>query len=179
MEPFVRYIFQRQIADQCELALRGVAMMRAELASNAPIRVDLWQGIQIFAMASGNVSKALWGSTAKSAEGRADLRASLGVSDESVLKERTVRNHLEHFDERIDKWAKADNRGNFMDQHIGAPESVDGLDRTERFRVYDPDAGVVYFWGAQIEVEPVVHELARVLGAAERALRSPDWFKES
>ncbi|RBO73050.1 hypothetical protein [Microbacterium sp. H6] len=180
MDSQVRYIFQQQVADQCELALLGIRMMNAGLDARAPNRDELWHGIQVFVTAAGNVSKALWGAGGRRAGERAELRASLAVSDESALKGFTFRNHFEHFDDRISTWAKDDNRGNYLDRHIGAPESVLGPESTERFRVYDPQTGIVYFWGDQIEVGPVAAELTRLHGVAKHALlQPPSWPDES
>ncbi len=49
--------------------------------------------------ARANISKALWGSGGRLASERAELRASIDVSDDSPLRYVGMRNKFEHFDE--------------------------------------------------------------------------------
>ncbi|MCK2024074.1 hypothetical protein KZC52_14135 [Microbacterium sp. kSW2-24] len=182
MDRTVLSTFQRQVADQAALGLRGLAIMHAGLTEldaawdGIPDRSaleaagnEVWAGVQIFVTASGNVSKALWGSGGERAGRRADLRSSLGVLDESPLRGFTFRNHFEHFDERIDRWASASDRRVLLDRHIGPADSVSGPEGRERLRVLDPEAGILYFWGDQFDIAPIADELTRLLGRAGAA----------
>jgi hypothetical protein len=75
-----------------------------------------WMSLQTFLTFAGNVSKLLW--PVKKANKRgADLRRELGV-DGLALECRELRNHLEHFDERIDVWLESGRGQNFRDRLI-------------------------------------------------------------
>ena len=63
-----------------------------------------WYGVQAALIAVGNVSKILWGQRAMYRTERAALREFLGIEEGSVLQPTTMRNHFEHFDERINWW---------------------------------------------------------------------------
>lgn len=77
-------------------------------------RMDrFWFSMQSIIVASANVSKALWGSgraQKKIVAQRAPLRESLGIEDGSPFELRDLRNHLEHFDERLEEWLKKSER---------------------------------------------------------------------
>ena len=69
----------------------------------------LWLALQGIVVAAANVSKLLWGSgrdTAKTARQRKPLRDALGVTESSPLKDVTLRNQFEHYDEKLEKWSK-------------------------------------------------------------------------
>ena len=57
----------------------------------------------------------------------AHLRQLHGVSDQSLLGDRDVRNGLEHFDERVDTWAATSKHLNFADRSVFRPGSIVGL----------------------------------------------------
>lgn len=95
--------FQNQVKIQCEFVLRAaVSVDEAVRNGNTP---EAFYGIQNLLNAAANIRKALWGSNQKIAADRKPLRDSLNTDERSVLFTKTIiRNHNEHFDERIDRW---------------------------------------------------------------------------
>ncbi len=82
----------------------------AELAANrlSEIKdnfdqIEVWSSIQSILVAAGNVSKILWPSK-EYAECGERLRELLKVDDNNILSDRSLRNHFEHYDDRIEKW---------------------------------------------------------------------------
>jgi hypothetical protein len=73
------------------------------------IQDRFWYSVQSLLMAAANVSKLLWptyrrGENLIPCRGE-ELRKSLAISDEhSPLSDRTLRNHFEHFDARLEHW---------------------------------------------------------------------------
>ncbi|MBP5948492.1 MULTISPECIES: hypothetical protein [unclassified Pseudomonas] len=55
-----------------------------------------------------------------------------------VLKSRTLRDHLEHFDERIDHWVQTSERMNYVQDYIGPKGEMGGIDNSDMMRQYDP-----------------------------------------
>jgi hypothetical protein len=137
MEKMVLRIFQREVERQCRFAL--IAIQDLEQALNARDLDRLWYSVQAFLAAAGNVSKLLWGSNRSSAERRAELRASLSVSDDSPLRPRIFRNHFEHFDERLEQWATSSKRHNFADSNVGPPNMIVGIDPEDFLRNFDTE----------------------------------------
>jgi hypothetical protein len=77
----------------------------------------LWYSVQSFLVASGNISKLLFGSSNQDYNQRADLRRSLGVDDSSPFhfRNREARNYFEHFDVQLVLWFNSSTGRNFVD----------------------------------------------------------------
>ena len=65
-------------------------------------------------IASANISKILWPNETYKDRG-VRLRKMLHISDNNILRDRTFRNHFEHYDERIAKWFEGGANGVFID----------------------------------------------------------------
>jgi hypothetical protein len=77
-------------------------------ARHSAAATRFWYSIQAFLGAVANISKTLWGVAGPADEARREaLRSHLSISGSSPLEARTMRNHVEHFDERLDAWANA------------------------------------------------------------------------
>lgn len=170
MDPLTLRIFQRQVADQSRMVAFASSMIEA--AVEARDHDSLWVGVQIFVTGSANITKALWGQRQSLAAERKPLRDSLGVRDDSPLHAlSTLRNHFEHYDERIDRWHETSQAHNFLDRFLGSPESVAGLADIERFR--DPATASVYFWGERFDLQPIAKEVDRLLTIAKAEADKP------
>ena len=124
MEWRLRQLFIYEITQQCTLvAAAAEDLATAEKVSghipsdelgNEPYAVrkraaaQLWLSVQSILVGAANISKLLWGSKKKRARERAELRAALEVHDDSPLNSAELRNHLEHFDERLERWFAED-----------------------------------------------------------------------
>jgi hypothetical protein len=190
MDDFTKRIYADAIAEQCRFALHASReldhwmkeMNRLNKQAGDPTpqgqaslreeqdRADdrFWLAIQSFVVSAANVSKFLWPPRPESRASRdqpiiarcLDLREWLGIGEDSALKSRELRNHLEHFDERIDAWAKGGNTI-YADQCFGPAGKplVHGEDVPDgsqiQFRSYDPARGVVGFQGDYLELRPL------------------------
>ncbi|MEA2141968.1 MAG: hypothetical protein QOI64_398 [Solirubrobacteraceae bacterium] len=97
-----------------------------------------WTAIQNLLTAASNISKALWGQGGRHEVERQALRDSLGIDDTSPLREVAMRNHFEHYDERLDRWWAESVAHNHLDVSIMPPSTVQGMDANDMFRVFDP-----------------------------------------
>ncbi|CEG31458.1 hypothetical protein [Peribacillus simplex] len=157
-------LFQMEIKNQCQFALLSIEsinkLMMPPLAtfdSN-----EVWFYIQSFLNSTANVSKLLFGTKDRVSAARKTLRDSLNVSDDSVIKIRDMRNHFEHFDERIEKWNKTSVRHNFADKLIGPTNMIQGLDQKDYFRHFDTTKGAITFNGEEYLIQPIVDELVKI-----------------
>jgi hypothetical protein len=166
-------LFQRQVADNCKLALHGAHVMNQGLAARE--QEALWVGVPILLTGAANAAKALWGQRGQRSAQRAPLRASLNVDDTSPLRDVSMRNNFEHYDERIDRWWNESPRRNHMDRILGSPQMVSGVEDIDMFRFYDYTTNDVAFWGERFSVQEVVTELDRILPTAEREASRPHW----
>jgi hypothetical protein len=102
MHGLLEMAFVGEIVLQTKIAKK--AAERLELANDNLDNIEVWGAIQSILVATGNVSKILW-PTAKANQKRGEmLRQILGVKIDSLLSERTFRNHFEHYDSRIEEY---------------------------------------------------------------------------
>jgi hypothetical protein len=176
-------IFQSQVRDQCmfllmsaEAANKAMQNLGAAGPRIAPDASDLlWFSLQNLLTAAANISKALWGSGGKSAEARRALRESLGVPDDSPLRETILRNHYEHFDERLDKWWQESTNHNYADRNIGPPTMIGGIQSTDNFRTFDPATNIAAFWGDEFNTLALVEAANELYPVAHREASKPHW----
>jgi hypothetical protein len=104
---------------------------------------DFWFWMQSFLVAAASVSRLLWGTNPKAEARREPLRQALGVDDASPVRDRTLRNHFEHLDERIETSAAA---GSFVGDSVMPSgsfyhqESMPDRGKAQ-LRNYDPSPG--------------------------------------
>ena len=154
-----RFHFLAEIEHQAGLGLLAAQDLEQSVAADDKERV--WYSAQAFLVATAIVSKLLWGGPSDAPK-RAHLRECLGVSDDSPLRSQVLRNHFEHFDERIEKWA---HRGQgSADLVIGVPWQANP---DEDWRYFDPSSRTLSFTGDKLDLALVVGALSKVKAAAE------------
>lgn len=86
-----------------------------------------------------------------------------------------MRNNFEHFDERLDRWHRESKQHNCMDLNLGAPNAIAGIDEIDRFRMFDPGTGELWFWGENFNLKTLVAELNRLRPIATKEASRPHW----
>ncbi len=163
MDLMLLRVFQCQVEVQCGIALRA--------ANELEQPETVWASVQNLLNAVANISKACWGSGGKLAAEREPLRSSLQLADSSPIRWTTVRNHWEHFDERLDEWWSGSPHHNFIDMNV-MPRSaihIQGMTDLDWFRNLDPQSGELTFWGDTFDLPTIVNEVRRIqpIAAAE------------
>jgi hypothetical protein len=199
MDDHLLRLFQMQIWTQCRFALLALDDFRAQLADADAARerakpkyenllelsheqmraaateismdwaVRTWYPVQAFLSAVANISKALWGQGGSLTTQRADLRASLGIQDDSPLRSTAMRNHFDHFDDRLDKWWKRSTNRNYVDLSFGDMASAitgPSIEIKDMFRSYDPATNNLVFWGETYHIPTIEQEIARIMPLA-------------
>ena len=90
------------------------------------------------------------------------LREMFNIKDSSLIKNKDLRNHLEHLDENLDKylWSKSI-VGNIHPAYVGTEMARDGVPY-HFFRAYFTDAGIFESLGLRFEIQPIVGELYNI-----------------
>jgi hypothetical protein len=173
-------LFYREVAQQARFALRAADAMElgptvvlddsvprddidALLELTQEAKDAFWSSVQSFLVASANVSKLIWGRWGDA------LRGPLGVRDDSPLKDRRLRNHFEHFDERLAKWADTDPMGVFIDTNTVGADDLKVAPTVHFQRNFDPDRYALTFQDEVYDLRPIIEELRRLHEAAVRA----------
>ncbi len=125
-------------------------------------RKTAWMYVMTFLALSANVSKLLFPSSqgGKRAINRGKtLGTLLDVNDDSLLKNRELRDHFEHFDERLDAYFQSPRKDMYIDLNIGEISEIKGLDRKEVLRHLDNKNQVVIFLGEEYDIKALKQEL--------------------
>lgn len=93
---------------------------------------------------------------------RADqLCRAFAVTDESPLKDRELRNCMEHFDERLDHYLSKLIIGYIIPSYVGpAPGQTEVPQHV--FRAYFVDIGTFAILGTHYQIQPIVDEISRL-----------------
>ena len=156
-----------QVRFQCRATLAAQADMNRALGKHQ--HLPFWIAAQNFLGASANISKTLWGVNGTRAAARAGLRQWLGVADSSCLRPRTVRNHFEHFDERVET-ALATGWTGFEDLAFKDLQPTLFTSKGVALRRYDPRTQELAFGNDRFSVIEIVQEVRMILPQANEIL---------
>ena len=134
---------------------------------------DFFRRLTEFLSFAANVSRVFWyeGGT-KIEKERAQLRTRIlreliGISEEHPLSKREWRNHLAHYESRIDDWLATSVNMNIARRIVGPiGRVIAGLNEHEIFEQYDPTNHVFYFRGAKYpinEIQSDINEIATLI----------------
>jgi hypothetical protein len=127
-----------------------------------------WSSVQSFLITVANISKILWPSSGLSTEvssRREALRGLLSVDDSSPIRSKTFRNHFEHYDTRIEDWAKEYENKTIIDSNIGPVDSVIiGVNNAVSImRNFDPYKFIVRLRDQEYDINRVVTAVQNLL----------------
>lgn len=128
---------------------------------NPYILIDLSQNIINQAAA---ISRYFWPTKAKPKIHRLrgeKLRAALLITEDNILKSKTVRNFIEHFDENLDEFLNKPIAGNFLPKSI-VYNSKDLDENTFVFRAYVINEFIFRTLDREICITPIVKEVYRI-----------------
>ena len=180
-DPVYFSVFHGQLGRECIFALMAYEDMNSSLKELFTPPVDFtakkhlvdkfWYSVEALLMATGNISKIFWPSVGKRDPRRsriekrcAVLRKMWGIEHGSPFSFRTLRNHFEHFDERVDRWYLNDRPLHLMDSNFFQLKDLDGYDPEDILRNFDPVSWTLYFMGDILEVKPLVQAVLDLRG---------------
>lgn len=90
------------------------------------------------------------------------LRQHFKIQDSSSIRNKELRNHLEHLDENLDKylWSKPI-VGNVYSAYVGPEIPRDGVPY-HFFRAFFTDTGVFESLGVRLDIQPIIDELYEI-----------------
>jgi hypothetical protein len=95
------------------------------------------------------------------------LRTAFGITDSSPLQDRSLRNALEHFDERLDKFLLEDRVGYFFPGPVIGDASLGDVTYGNIFRLVDPKTEQFVLFGEAHPFGPVRKIVADMLARAK------------
>ena len=88
-----------------------------------------------------------------------------------LLSSRKARNHLEHFDERIQKWDISSQNHMVVDTNIGPLESIQAGTSSIYVRNYDPSTKTLYIYNEEFELQPLIEALEMLKSETDKKLK--------
>jgi hypothetical protein len=89
------------------------------------------------------------------------LREALGVTDDNALRNRDLRNEIEHFDEKLDAYLSQGIAGYIFPEFVGTLPEKGGVP-AHFFRAYYLDVGIFETLGKRYKLVPIANEISRV-----------------
>jgi hypothetical protein len=173
-----RYVLE--IQQQCDVFEVAMKLLNADLAAMDGLSLDdvpewrrsftsAWIHIQAILTAAAALSRFFWPrrGTKRPAPRHEELREEFGLTGESILADRTVRDSFEHFDERIDRFLTGDEARFRASLIIGKRESWDG-DGMVLVRLFDPESREVYILGEVIRLDVLADAVSHLAAQAAR-----------
>lgn len=90
-----------------------------------------------------------------------NLRSAFQITENSALYSRDLRNDIEHFDERLDKYLSGDIVGYIFPEFLGFRPIEKGV-QGHFFRAYFIECAIFKLLEAEYEMEPLIQEIIRV-----------------
>lgn len=168
--------YMQCIRFHCEAAMLSIdflaefASMTNEAEGNYEIGGELQDAIlnhlqNIFVHAAA-ISRYAWPSKAGKENLHAnrglELKRLLDLSDESPLRDRNLRNKLEHFDENLDIYLNSKPIvGHVIPAYVGGSINSQGVP-VHLFRAFYVDTAIFEILGHKFEAQPIVDEICRL-----------------
>jgi predicted DNA-binding protein YlxM (UPF0122 family) len=165
-------LFVGEVSLQCQFAAFAYADFRSALAAHEQGRVFF--SVHAFLSHAANVSKFFWPSRKASKSRGEFLREELNIDNNSPIRLRNFRNHLEHYDERLEDWASSSQRKNIVDRNIMPRNAISGIDPEDFHRNLDPQTLKFYFRGEDYDLSAIAEALEQTRGRAQDWLRRHD-----
>ena len=158
-----------QMKELAELVFISEIVMQSKIAERAAERlvtcedyVEKWSAIQSILVAAANVSRIFWPQRKTSAERGKILQTLLNVDDSNLLADRKLRNHFEHYDERIEKWFEENCSAVYMDLRIDPFKSIWGPNPANFHRGYNPMTQTLTFRGESVDLAAILKALEEI-----------------
>ena len=161
-QAFLKHVLLGEIELQAQLAAKAAERLVTEEADFDAI--ELWSAIQSILTAAANVSRILSPPRPESKTRGAMLRDLLQIDASNPLLQRKLRNHFEHYDERIEEWFSSMTRSTYVDQIIGPLPGFLRDFPQNAHRQYDPATQTLTFRGDSLNLRSILEALEEIRG---------------
>lgn len=195
MDAHAKSTYLREVATQSQFALNAAANLNhalneirtkgkeTDLHQRTAMQSEVFRSIHSLLTHASNISRMFWPPRPSKvkAEGQgagpedfsergATLRAAVGLPDDGhPLKSRRLRDHLEHFDERLDDWVNTSHARNYAQDTIAPWGSISGIAESDVMRWYDQQSRRFIFRGESLDVQELVTAIGKLLPVARAA----------
>jgi hypothetical protein len=166
--PMFELFYLTSILYVAERCLSSYAEYNQALSSKS--RDVIFSRMQDAITYAGAVARFFWPTKqgGRLATARAErLRSFFEIDKSSPISDKSLRNKLEHFDERLDEFLIENDAGGFVVQAI-VGDLEDYAERTMKvFKLIDPVKRIIVIVNERFEYEPIINEVSRILELAK------------
>ncbi len=160
MDDFLAKIYLKQAQQECERCFNSITMMNANIQRK--LEGDFFQHALDLIHHAAAVSRIFWPPGGKNKQntkrshsrGQA-LREILQLPNGHAVQNRSLRDHFEHFDERLDDWAESSKHRNIV-HHLFGPRSAIGggaIQDSDIIHHFDPETKIFGFRGEHYNIQ--------------------------
>ena len=185
MDDFLQSIYLGQAKLECEHCFAAIEALNKALGSGD--NIALFQGAQQLVHHAAAVSRIFWppGAKKKHAGQRAlkrgeFLRNLLDIAPDHAVKARVLRDHFEHFDERLDDWAETSKHRNIVHSLVGPRSAIggDAIYDSDIIHQYDPQIKSYAFRGERFDVQALATGLSDLHAQVVKVLEAIEQRKQ-
>ena len=180
---FEELVFFQEVKTQCIsalFALEQINQMLDELqiprepGDTGTPNSEVFRALHSFLTHCANISRLLFPGQQKNNHAQCRgmmLCDALDVDENSPIADRSLRNHLEHYDERLDRWARSASKSatvSFATDNIHPKGMGANVPPESTFRTYLTDSREFFFVGHTYELVPLASEVRRILEAVQK-----------
>ncbi len=194
MDTFEKRVYVGEIKKQCEFSLAAIQYLNNALQqlNNREIKSEernffhseVFRQMHSLLTHASNVSRMFWPPMPKQRKNETDedfekrlvsidkvvrgrvLKTEFEIDDSNPLKNRALRDHLEHYDERLDHWRNNSTHKNIVSDTIGPPNAIVGPEATDMMRWFDPTRNVFMFRGEEYDIQSIATATDNILSIA-------------
>ena len=149
-----QFLFLREVALQLHHAVNAIETFKT-LQSQQARSLWLFKALDEFTDHAARAATIFWPVKDKYQERGTELRALVGLADDNPLRNKLLRNRLQHFDERLDDWLdKPQNEAHPGDLCIDCKVIFNGK-RIYGVREFDTQDMTFVFQGERFPIAPV------------------------
>lgn len=161
MDPHLTRVYLSYVDDQCRFYLHSIENLNNLFISDNLNPEDVFLNLQSAIRHAAAVSRVFWpAKTQRKFQDRSHnrgeaLRQALKIPNTHPAQARTLRDHLDHFEERLDDWAENSPHRNIVNNLIGPRESIGGnaITDTDILNHYDPELKCYIFRGQKYDIQ--------------------------
>ena len=153
----------REISTQSQFALLAWTNLDAKAVASNDVA---FSSAHSFLSHAANVSKLLRAEAIDDANDKDEVGRRLGIPTTSIIHDRELRNHLEHYDERLRKWISLKGvSANIGMYNLGPKSAISG---TLVFVThYDPNTRIFTFVDKDFKLNTIAAEIMTIQSAAD------------
>jgi len=144
---FRLHLLLQELRNQTELALAAWTLVEAGVVAQGPNdawMLMVWGGLQSFATCHANISKLFF--RVKGAPERKGLIALFSALDLGPLRDRSMRDSFDHFDERVEGWVSEYGGQEVSVQDRAVGSDIGAFPRPHQLRRFDPATRTLIIW---------------------------------